>query len=66
MGLMTAAEYKINREQLRLTQAGLASLLGVPRTSISRRESGKLQISKEAALAMLQLLSSQNAKDERD
>jgi len=59
---MTAAEYKKSREQLRLTQAGLAALLGVPRTSISRRESGKLNISDEAALAIRQLLASQNAE----
>jgi len=62
---MTAAEYKQAREKLRLTQAGLASLLGVPRTSISRRESGKLNISDEAALAIRQLIASQNTEDRR-
>jgi plasmid maintenance system antidote protein VapI len=57
---MSPSEYKTNREQLRLTQAGLASRLGVPRESISRRETGRQRITEEMALAMRQLISSQN------
>lgn len=59
---MSPENYKKNREQLGLTQAGLAALLGVPRTSISRRESGQLRITEEAVLAIRQLLSSSNTE----
>ena len=49
---MSPAEYRAHREKLGLTQAGLAALLGVPRESISRRESGKQAITAEAVLAL--------------
>jgi len=60
---MSPDDYKKHREQLGLTQAGLAALLGVPRTSISRRESGQLRITEEAVLAIRQLLSSSNGEN---
>jgi transcriptional regulator with XRE-family HTH domain len=49
---MSPADYKAHRKKLGLTQAGLAALLGVPRESISRRESGKQAITAEAVLAL--------------
>jgi DNA-binding XRE family transcriptional regulator len=49
---MSPADYKAHREKLGLTQAGLAALLGVPRESISRRESGLQKITTEMALAL--------------
>lgn len=51
---MTPAEYKANREKLGLTQAELASRLGVTRRTIINREQGRL-ITCEAALAILAL-----------
>jgi len=45
-------DYKATREKLGLTQAGLAALLGVPRESISRRETGDQRITEEAVLAL--------------
>lgn len=52
---MSPAQYKAKREQLGLTQAGLASLLGVTRETINRRESGEQPITHEAALAISSL-----------
>ena len=49
---MSPAQYKAKREQLGLTQAGLASLLGVTRETVNRRESGEQRITEEAALAL--------------
>ena len=49
---MSPAQYKAKREQLGLTQAGLASLLGVTRETVNRRESGEQPITHEAALAI--------------
>ncbi|MDQ8206219.1 helix-turn-helix transcriptional regulator [Coraliomargarita sp. SDUM461003] len=57
---MSPVEYKANREQLRLTQAGLASRLGVTRETVVRRERGESRITDEAALAILHLLSASN------
>ena len=52
---MSPAKYKSKREQLGLTQAGLASLLGVTRETVNRRESGEQPIPHEAALAISSL-----------
>ena len=49
---MSPVEYRAHRGKLGLTQAALAALLGVPRESISRRESGKQAITAEAVLAL--------------
>jgi DNA-binding XRE family transcriptional regulator len=49
---VSPAEYRAHREKLGLTQAGLAALLGVPRESISRRETGEQRITPEAVLAL--------------
>lgn len=57
---MTAEEYKLNREKLQLTQSGLASLLEVSRETVSRRESEKLRITEEAALALMMLVQRSN------
>ncbi len=51
---MDATEYRRVREQLGLTQAGLASLLGVSRRTVIAREQGA-RITEEAALAILAL-----------
>lgn len=52
---MTAPEYKALREQLGLTQAGLAARLGVSLRTIANRESGVHPISHEAAVAIRSL-----------
>lgn len=52
---MTAAQYKSLREQLGLTQAGLAALLGVTRATVNAREAGRATITGEAAMAILSL-----------
>ena len=49
---MSPAQYKAKREQLGLTQAGLASLLGVTRETVNRRESGEQPLTHEAELAI--------------
>ena len=49
---MTAADYKATRKRLG-TQAEVAALLGVTRETVARRETCKLTITKEAALALL-------------
>lgn len=51
---MTATEYKALREKIGLTQAGLASRLGVTRKTINARENGA-KITEEAALALRML-----------
>lgn len=48
---MTGIEYKALREKLGLTQAGLASRLGVTRKTINARENGA-KITEEAAAAI--------------
>jgi DNA-binding XRE family transcriptional regulator len=52
---MTGTEYKAIREKLGLTQAGLASRLGVTRKTVNSRETGAGRITEEAALAILSL-----------
>lgn len=52
---MKPAEYRKLREQLGLTQAGLASLLGVTRATINAREAGRVPINGEAAAAIRSL-----------
>lgn len=49
---MTPDQYRKHREQLGLTQAGLAALLGLPREAIVRREAGSQKITEEAAIAI--------------
>lgn len=57
---MDAAIYKECREQLGLSQTALAARLDVSREIVNKRENGKKRITEEAALAILQLLSSSN------
>lgn len=59
---MSTAQYKAKRDQLGLTQAGLASLLGVTRETVNRRESGEQPITHEAALAISSLRPSKTKK----
>ena len=49
---MRPEEYKKLREKLGLTQAGLASRLGVSRKTVNFREAGTTAISYEAELAV--------------
>lgn len=49
---MSPEQYRKHREQLGLTQAGLARVLGLPREAIVRREGGTQRITKEAAIAL--------------
>lgn len=52
---MTESEYKAHRITLGHTQQSLASVLGLARETIVRRETGVLPITKEAELAILKL-----------
>jgi transcriptional regulator with XRE-family HTH domain len=52
---MTAPEYKNHRLSLGRTQAQLAAILGLPRTAISRRETGQQRITAEAVRAIKSL-----------
>ena len=52
---MDAAKYKMLREQLGLTQAGLATRLGVTRATVNAREAGRAPITEEASMAILAL-----------
>ena len=52
---MTGTEYKSLREKLGLTQAGLASRLGVTRKTVNARETEAVRITEEAALAIRSL-----------
>lgn len=49
---MSPEQYRKHREQLGLTQAGLAGLLGLAREAIVRREAGTQRITEEAAIAL--------------
>ena len=49
---MTGDDYRAARLRLGLTQAELASRLGVTATSVARRERGEQRITPEAALAL--------------
>ncbi len=51
---MTPKSYKREREK-RGTQARVASLLGVSRVAVARRETGARPISREAWLALLSI-----------
>lgn len=51
---MSPAEYKAARKE-RGTQQGVAALLGVRLSTIQRRESGKIKITREAEIALLAL-----------
>ena len=51
---MSPADYKREREA-RGTQESVAALLGVDRTTLARRETGALPITREAELALLAL-----------
>jgi DNA-binding transcriptional regulator YiaG len=59
---MSPEEYKMNREKLGLSQTALARRLDVSREIVNKREHGKRRITKEAALAILQLVSYSNAQ----
>lgn len=52
---MSTEEYRKTREQLGYTQAELASLLGLPREAIVRREAGTQRLPEEAAIAIRHL-----------
>lgn len=58
---MSPEDYRANREKLGLSQMALARQLDVSREIVNKRENGKKRITEEAALAILQLLSSSNA-----
>lgn len=58
---MTHAEYKQERQRRGLTQDALAALLGVRQSTISDRERGRREITREAELA-LRSLSSANTE----
>jgi DNA-binding XRE family transcriptional regulator len=66
---MTPEEYKATRERLG-TQAEVASLLGVNRVTVAKRENGTMTITNEAVLAIQSLRrprrkrKSENAKDQ--
>lgn len=51
---MTPAEYKAERKK-RGSQEKVAALLGVARSTVERRESDKMEITHEAALAIRSL-----------
>lgn len=51
---MTATKYKATRERLG-TQAEVASLLGVNRVTVAKRENGTMTITNEAVLAIQSL-----------
>ena len=52
---MSPEDYKAERLALGLTQAELAERLGIPRESVSRRESGDQRITLEAEIAIRSL-----------
>lgn len=51
---MTAANYRLARQE-RGTQKGVALALGVDYRTVQRREAGEIEITREAALALLAL-----------
>ena len=51
---MTAAEYKATRKCIS-TQAEVAAMLGVNRVTVAKRESGAVEITKEAGLALARI-----------
>ncbi len=52
---MTREEYKHERTHRGLTQAALAKLLGVARETITRRETGEVEITREMEIAICAL-----------
>jgi DNA-binding transcriptional regulator YiaG len=60
---MNSTTYRAIRKSLALSQLKLAEILDVHWTSISRREGGKAEITKEAELAILQLKSTLKTKE---
>jgi len=64
--VMDAATYKIERQK-RGTLKGVAALLGVHWTTVARRESGAIEFSNEAVLALqsLPLRSPQKPRKQR-
>ena len=58
---MTGAELRRIRQQLGLTQAALAELVGVTPNSIARQERGELGI-RESQARLIQLLATQAPK----
>ena len=53
---MTGAKLKRNRQQLGMTQAGLADALGMQRNSVARMENGRQTIVRTTELAVKYLL----------
>ncbi|HUX01965.1 MAG TPA: helix-turn-helix domain-containing protein [Phycisphaerae bacterium] len=53
---MTPDAYRKIRRKLGLTQAGLAARLGVTSTTVARRERGEQRITREAELAIRQVV----------
>ena len=51
---MTTSEYKSARKRIG-TQSEVASMLGIHRVTVAKRESGALKITNESALALLAL-----------
>jgi DNA-binding XRE family transcriptional regulator len=49
---MTPAQYRKHREQLGLTQVGLAAVLGVTRETVNKREAGTQRIIEEMSIAL--------------
>lgn len=58
---MSPAQYRRERKA-RGTQATVAALLGVQRETITRREAGEVEITREMQLALLALPKIQQAK----
>lgn len=58
--LMTAGQYKSERQQ-RGTQQGVAALLGVDYRTVQRRESGEIEVTREAELSLLRLTKKRKA-----
>jgi len=58
---MTPAEYRLARRQYG-TQSAAATALGVARSTIARRESGRIAITREAALAIRALTAIREGK----
>lgn len=49
---LSPEQYRAKRLALGLTQQGLAERLGLPRTAVTKRESGEQRITEEAARAI--------------
>ena len=62
---MTPSEYQQKRKKLGLTQTELARLLGIARETVSRRENGHDELSKEAVLAIQALANKKTCRVSR-